>query len=251
MTRWSNTLTRPKHEFEAVMGLIAAGSNDCQIQRLTGIPRETVRDWRWGRRKNARRSDCRIEGHDFTTLPAGPYTYLLGMYLGDGYIARHPRVWRLRISCDSRYPGIIEECRQAMEAVMPGQHAYLLPLKSRCVEVSMSSKHWPCLFPQHGPGRKHERAIRLELWQEQFVGKATESFLRGLIHSDGCRVVANDRGVASVRYHFSNRSEDIKGLFCAALDDLGIPWTRPSRRDIAVYRKDAVSRLDQFIGPKH
>jgi hypothetical protein len=233
------------------MGLIAAGSNDCQIQRLTGIPRETVRDWRWGRRKNARRSDCRIEGHDFTTLPAGPYTYLLGMYLGDGYIARHPRVWRLRISCDSRYPGIIEECRRAMEAVMPGQHAYLLPLKSRCVEVSMSSKHWPCLFPQHGPGRKHERTIRLEPWQERLVGTATESFLRGLIHSDGCRVVANDRGVASVRYHFSNRSEDIKGLFCAALDSLDIPWTRPSRRDIAIYRKVAVARLDRFIGAKY
>ena len=26
-------------------------------------------------------------------------------------------------------------------------------------------KHWPCLFPQHGPGRKHERKIRLEAWQ--------------------------------------------------------------------------------------
>ena len=26
-------------------------------------------------------------------------------------------------------------------------------------------KHWPCLFPQHGPGRKHERPIVLEDWQ--------------------------------------------------------------------------------------
>lgn len=56
----------------------------------------------------------------------------------------------------------------------------------------------------------------------------------GLIHSDGCRVVANDRGVASVRYHFSNRSEDIIGLLTAALDRLEIPRTsssgpRPSR----------------------
>jgi hypothetical protein len=36
-------------------------------------------------------------------------------------------------------------------------------------------------------------------------------------------VVANDRGVRSVRYHFSNRSEDIIGLFTAALDHLEIP----------------------------
>ena len=80
--------------------------------------------------------------------------------------------------------------------------------------------------------------------------RETRSFLRGLVHSDGCRVVANDRGVASVRYHFSNRSEDIKSLFCASLDYLGIPWTRPSQRDIAIYRKAAVAQLDEFIGPK-
>jgi hypothetical protein len=63
-------------------------------------------------------------------------------------------------------------------------------------------------------------------------------------------VVANDRGVKSVRYHFSNRSEDIKGIFCAALDRLEIPWTRPSNKDIAIYRKAAVAQLDEFIGPK-
>jgi hypothetical protein len=138
-----------------------------------------------------------------------------------------------------------------MESVMSGQRAHLVSRKCNCVEISMYSKHWPCLFPQHRPGRKHERAIRLEPWQEQLVALATKSFLRGLVHSDGCRVIANDRGVESVRYHFSNRSEDIKQLFCVALDTLGIPWTRPSDRQIAVYRKDAVERLDQFIGPKH
>ena len=87
-------------------------------------------------------------------------------------------------------------------------------------------------------------------WQEELVRREPQMFLRGLIHSDGCRVVANDRGVMSVRYHFSNRSEDIKGLFCDALDLLGLPWTRPSRYQVAVYRKAATARLDEFIGPK-
>jgi hypothetical protein len=94
------------------------------------------------------------------------------------------------------------------------------------------------------------RPIRLEPWQEVLVQEATEEFVRGLIDSDGCRVVANDRGVRSVRYHFSNRSDDIRGLFCAALNELGIPWTRPSRYQVAVYRKAAVARLDEFVGPK-
>jgi DNA-binding transcriptional regulator of glucitol operon len=82
------------------------------------------------------------------------------------------------------------------------------------------------------------------------VKQAAEEFIRGLIDSDGCRVVANGRGIRSVRYHFSNRSDDIRALFCAALDDLGIPWTRPSRYQVAIYRKAATARLDEFVGPE-
>ena len=113
------------------------------------------------------------------------------------------------------------------------------------------SKHWPCLLPQHGPGKKHKRRIALEPWQQALVDQATEEFILGLIHSDGCRVVANDRGVMSIRYHFSNMSEDIHGLFTAALDKLGIPWTRSSKKIVSIYRKAATARLDEFVGPKH
>src|ERR1700761_5109950 len=79
---------------------------------------------------------------------------------------------------------------------------------------------------------------------------AAYGYLLGIYLGDGCRVVANDRGVKSVRYHFSNRSDDIRALFCAALDEMGIPWTRPRWFEVAVYRKAAVARLDEFVGPK-
>jgi hypothetical protein len=105
-------------------------------------------------------------------------------------------------------------------------------------------------LPQHGPGRKHNRPIRLEPWQEAIVYEETDQFVGGLIESDGCRVVANDRGVMSIRYHFSNRSEDIIGLFTAALDHLEIPWTRSTKYIVSIYRKAATARLDEFIGPK-
>ena len=98
--------------------------------------------------------------------------------------------------------------------------------------------------------RSTQRAIRLEPWQQALVDQATEEFILGLIHSDGCRVVAHDRGVCSVRYHFSNRSEDILGLFTAALDALEIPWTRSSKYIVSIYRKAATARLDAFVGPK-
>jgi len=241
---------RSAEEFHAASRLIAAGLNDCAIGRQIGVPRTTVRDWR--RRPPIRSRDpgapCGI-AHDFTQLPAQAYCYVLGMYLGDGSISRNRRVWRLRITLDKKYPTIINRCRQAIEVLMPGQRTGVVQ-RVGCVDVSLFSKHWPCLLPQHGPGMKHMRSIALEPWQQTLIDQATEEFVLGLIHSDGCRVVANDRGVRSIRYHFSNRSEDILGLFTAALDALEIPWTRSTKYIVSVYRKAATARLDEFVGPK-
>ena len=239
-------------EFAHVKTLIATGMNDCAIARVTGIPRTTVHGWRLRAptrlMKHDPSSSCGVL-HDFTALPVAPYAYLLGLYLGDGCISRTRQVWRLRIALDEKYPAIISRCREAIDAVMPGQHAATVQKKG-CVEVYLYSKHWPCFFPQHGPGRKHDRRIALEAWQRAFVDQATEEFVLGLIHSDGCRVVANDRGVKSIRYHFSNRSEDIINLFTAALDRLDIPWTRSTKYIVSIYRKAATAQLDTFVGPK-
>lgn len=245
---------RSAEEFNAVRDLIATGINDCAIARQTGIPRRTVWEWRHcvaavRVRASKGSSECGID-HDLSALPPKSYSYLLGLYLGDGCISRSRRVWHLRITLDKRYPGIIERCRVAIDNLFPTQKASVCPRPYGCVDVSHYSKHWPCLLPQHGAGMKHLRPIRLEPWQEVLVKQATEEFIRGLIDSDGCRVVANDRGVRSVRYHFSNRSDDIRGLFCAALDDLGITWTLPGKYHVAIYRKAATARLDEFVGPK-
>ena len=242
---------RSAEEFHAAKRLIAAGVNDCAIARQLGIPRPTIRDWRCRPQRQPRLdggTPCGVI-HDFAALSAIPY-YLLGLYLGDGCISRDRRVWRLRIVLDKKYPAIIDRCREAIDMLMPRHWAAVQSLPKGCVEVSLYSKHWPCLLPQHGPGKKHMRRIALEPWQQVLVDQATEEFILGLIHSDGCRVVANDRGVMSIRYHFSNRSEDIIGLFTAALDTLDIPWTRSTKYIVSIYRKAATARLDSFIGPK-
>lgn len=244
---------RSAKEFNEVQRLIAAGLNDCAIARVTGIPRPTIRGWRCKPPRSLQlpgaSSPCGVL-HDFSSLPATQYAYLLGIYLGDGCISKSRRVWRLRVVLDAKYPAIIDRCREAINTVMPGQHASVMLRPTNCVEVGLYSKHWPCLFPQHGPDRKHNRRIRLEPWQQAIVDQEPQEFVCGLIHSDGCRVVANDRGVRSIRYHFSNRSEDIIGLFTAALDTLGIHWTRSTKYIVSVYRKADTARLDTFIGPK-
>ena len=246
---------RSASERKQVWRLLSSGLTDGQIAARTNIPRTTVRDWRLqgrnGRRTPGNGRPCPICRPDASHFAFSHYAYLLGLYLGDGCISAGARTYALRLFLDAAYPGIVVEARAALEAVRPRQLAWArLSSSSRCYVVQMYSNHWPCLFPQHGPGRKHERAIVLADWQEKLVAVHTRELIRGLIHSDGCRVVANDRGVKSVRYHFSNKSEDIKAIYCAGLDALGVRWTRPCARQIAVYRKASVAILDEFVGPK-
>jgi hypothetical protein len=130
--------------------------------------------------------------------------------------------------------------------------------KIGCHAVKSTSKHWVCLFPQHGPGRKHERKIELEAWQRAIVTEHPGDFARGLFHSDGCRginrvrrtLVDGHRWHEYPRYLFDNRSVDILRLCGEALDRLGVDWRFSKPTTISVARRAAVARLDEFVGPK-
>jgi hypothetical protein len=200
--------------------------------------------------------------------PQGDYTYLLGLYLGDGCMSRQgpasKGVWKLRITCAASWPGLLEECRYAMLAVRPVTNTR--PAKSvttiprqGCFELVSYSRHWPRLFPQHGPGQKHKRKIELAGWQQDFVRNHSGEFARGLFHSDGCRLVNRvrrpvmdgERCYQYPRYMFVNKSEDIHRLCGEALDRLGVAWRFSKPATISVARREAVARLDEFVGPKY
>jgi hypothetical protein len=157
---------------------------------------------------------------------------------------------RDRAATGSSNPEIIDRCRQAMQDVAPTNR-----VGSVCygtwIELCCWSKMWPCLFPQHGAGKKHERAIRLTNWQQRLVDRWPHQLLRGLIHSDGCRFQNTGRGGWSCpRYAFVNRSDDIRAIFCRTCNRMGLRWTTSGTSRIYVSRKPDVARLDRFIGPK-
>ncbi len=52
------------------------------------------------------------------------------------------------------------------------------------------------------------------------------------------------------RWFFSNRSADIRALFCAYCDALGIRWTQSSLRNISVAHRRSVALLDSFVPAK-
>jgi hypothetical protein len=189
---------------------------------------------------------------------------LLDTGLSDGAVARATGVPRATVR-DWRTAGVQDEATTARCPRCDGDahdpalldrpaYAYLLGLYLGDVVVSQYARTWPCLLPQHGPGLKHERPIVLRGWQETIVAEHPNQLIRGLLHSDGCRslnrVVASGKTYAYVRYQFSNRSDDIHGLFCEALDRLEIPWRRMNRWNISIARREGVAALDRFVEAK-
>ena len=178
-----------------------------------------------------------------------PYAYLLGLYLGDGMLSLGRRnVWKLRISLDAKYPQIVARGRRAI-ADVSGRRVGAVA-RPGCIEISGYWKHWPCLFPQHGRGPKHERVIRLDGWQRSTVVTHPEDFIAGLIQSDGCRVVNRVKGHSYPRYFFSNLSADIRELFAWACSLVGVDTRPAGSRNVTVSRRASVEILDRLVGPK-
>jgi len=240
--------------------LFANGVSKRQIANELGLAYRTVRDWlgpqppAWT--LDPPRSDCpRCELWHRAELFDDQYSYLLGQYLGDGSIATQRNgVHRLVISTTEAYPGISHETATALSYVRGALAHEYVGGSPGVTLVSAYSKHWPCVFPQHGPGMKHTRPIKLEPWQAAIVERNPEAFVRGLIHSDGCRWIngVNTRGkhYEYVRYGFSNRSQDIHALFRWGCDLLGVEWRAGGRYQTYVSRRDSVAVIETFVGAK-
>ncbi|MET7361383.1 helix-turn-helix domain-containing protein [Streptomyces sp. NPDC005562] len=245
--------------------LMRQGIPNRVVAERLNIPRGTIGWWRSEDRKARgetyeQPTDCpQCTGRE---LDETAYAYLLGLYLGDGHIIAKRKQHHLSIFCNAEQTGLIAAAEEAMRQVMP-LPSVATRYKQGCTEVKSFSKHWPCLFPQHGPGRKHERKIALEPWQQEIVDAHPWDFIRGLIHSDGCRITNwTTRLVSGVRkryeyprYFFTNKSDDIRDLFTRALDALGVGWTHCTRHgnpfNISVARKADVALMDVHVGPKH
>jgi hypothetical protein len=186
---------RPISEYLEAKRWLAWGLNDCQIGRLMGISRGTIRDWRSGKVRGSDGAGLYVGRKDRPRCHRVPldgvwYAYLLGLYLGDGWISEHVRgVFRLRIVLDERYLGIISECAAAIGAVRPSKDSVTFNQNLGCIEVSSYWKHWPCLFPHHGPDRNTSGE------SNSGPGRPSSGKVAArLIHSDGWRGENRVRG---------------------------------------------------------
>jgi Homeodomain-like domain len=242
-----------REEVHFALELHAMGLSDYEIARRTGISRSTIIRWRKSPPVRRRHVDAAV----WRPSQERPYSYALGVYLGDGHVARvaHPF---LRVFLDSRYPVIIGECTEAMSLVFDRPVRRYKHPEHNLVILQLSSPVLSAAFPC-GPGLKHLRPIRLKTWQAELVERHPRGLIRGLIHSDGCRCMNRfstrlpSGRVAHYeypRYFFTNLSADIRGIFCGACDLVGVRWTQSNYKSISVSHRNSVALLDTFVGPK-
>jgi hypothetical protein len=251
------------------VGLMRSGTTNAEIARRFGIPYGTVSYWRHIDRAN--RGECPGPRPsplcplcDDIGLDRAAYSYLLGLYLGDGHISHYAqhRVPSLMITCDDAWPGLMDLAEAALRAVFP--HNSTCRVRSKgCHNVKVYFKHMACLFPQHGPGKKHERRITLEPWQQRIVDEHPWELIRGLIHSDGCRITNWTEKIVGgarkryeyPRYFFANKSDDIRRILTDTLTSVGVEWSTLARGcdpfNISVARRESVALMDRHVGPKY
>lgn len=237
------------------LALLESGINLSEVSRDLGVSRAALREWHHAKPRRMAPHGC--PRCSDAPLNTSAYSALLGYYLGDGHISRVRAYYTLRISCDSTLPGIVDDVEATIHAVRPSGKVFRIPAPGTKV-VQSNWKHWPCLFPQHGPGHKHMRAIVLHDWQCEIVSEHPAEFLRGLFHSDGSRVKNwATRVVAGrmkrydyPRWQFTNHSADIRQLCCWGLDLVDVPWRASSTVHISVSTRAGVARLDELIGLK-
>jgi hypothetical protein len=249
-----------KESREIVRNLLGTGLSDYEIARRSGVSRGTVQRWR----KRGIPAEPlpelppAIYPATWTTRERDTYSYLLGQYLGDGHITTNARTFTLTVTCDGKYPGIIDSVAAAIAEFSPRPPSIRPVKNSGAIRVAATWKAWPLFFPQHGPGSKLDRKIELVDWQEEIVDEHPKAFLRGLIHSDGSRCLNTfqmmlkdgPKEYSYPRYFFTNYSADIQAIFCRTCDRLGIRWSRSNWRNISISHRDSVALLDEFVGAK-
>jgi hypothetical protein len=173
----------PRATVDRARYLSQQGLIDRVVAQSVGVSIGAVQKWRTGIRRapgTEHKSGC--PRCDEQPLDEPAYAYLLGLYLGDGCISvggdRAKAVWKLSIFCDDAWPGLFQECARVMRAVRP-DNKVLRVQRQGCTELKSYSRHWPCLFPQHGPGKKHLRKIELAAWQQVIVERHPGESLPG------------------------------------------------------------------------
>lgn len=171
------------------------------------------------------------------------YSYILGLYLGDGHIVKTNRTYRLRIFNTIDYENLNKFIIGKLQKLFAHNKINYVDFMSY-ISIYVYSNKLPQLFPQHGSGKKQDRKIEFLDWQNEIINH--KHLFAGLLHSDGS--IYNDRKYRMC--DFTNYSEDILNIYKLCLDNLNLNYTTSKHR-IFIRNRPDILWIEENIGDKN
>ncbi len=125
--------------------------------------------------------------------------YIVGIALGDGNLSNpNGRAPRLRITCCTYYPNLIENIKRSIQILLPNNKVSIVNKPGNCLDISCYSTKWEgWLGWKANGGSKCVQNIGIPKWiisEKEFYTPC----LLGLLQSDGS--VYRDRGYTMVNF---------------------------------------------------
>lgn len=143
--------------------------------------------------------------------------YVIGIALGDGNLSNpNNRAVRLRVTCDKKYPLLIERIKKALSILFPNNRVGVVNRKT-CVDVSVYSNTLEQILGWKAScGSKERQSVRVPSWI--FTKKVyIKRCLKGLFETDGS--VYFDRGY--IYANFTNIIPELIKDTSELIDKLG------------------------------
>lgn len=132
--------------------------------------------------------------------PCNNLAYIVGIALGDGNLScPNGRATRLRITCDTKYPTMIQEITNTLEALFPNNKVSHVVRNDNCIDISVYSNMLNACMPwKVGGGSKSDQHAHVPAWI-MTKNEYMKSCVKGLIQTDGS--IYNDREYTMVNFN--------------------------------------------------
>jgi len=209
-------------QVERAKSLKNEGRNFSEIARIMNIPRPSLKYF-FNEKHKSKRGINKIIDYSYIidNKLVKEYSYILGLYLGDGHITNMGRTYRLRIALDYKYDNLNDFAKEMLKRLFPDNKINILNVDNSWIVLSVYNKYIiKGLFPQMGDGKKHFRDVSLKDWQWNIIDY--NYLLLGLFHSDGCYYLNSKKNKYS--YQFSNKSKDLINIFKMCCEHLNLKY---------------------------
>lgn len=126
-------------------------------------------------------------------------SYIVGLALGDGNLSNpNGRAVRLRITCDTKYPELIQKICSSIQKILPNNKVSIIKRATTFCDVSCYSNSWEKLLGWKAlGGSKYKQNVTIPKWIKENRKYSIEC-LRGLLETDGS--IYLDRGYKMINF---------------------------------------------------